>query len=172
MLSSRVVLNAEKKTRYTELSCIPNLIRARFIPRLPQDHADIGDKVATKHPSDTTPEGSVPGEPAVQPKKKKRTSRNTKSFQDFEKKFSKSAHRVSQAVEKGVQAYIDGRDKSANKLKDGAMIESYVNVASGISEGIADAAPALTDFADAVNTKGMRRIMKNVVRSMPFPFPR
>jgi hypothetical protein len=104
--------------------------------------------------------------------KKKRTSRNTESFQDFEKKFSKSAHRVSKAVEKGVQTYIDGRDKSANKMKDGAMIESYVNVASGISEGIAEAAPALSDFADAVNTKGMRRILKNVVRSVPFPFPR
>lgn len=108
----------------------------------------------------------------VEEKKTKRYSRNAKPIQTFEKRVSKSAHRVSKAVERGIQNYLDERGKSADRRKDGALIESYVNVASGISEGIAEASPALKDFAEAVNSKRTRRVLRNIVRSVPFPFPR
>jgi len=126
------------------------------------------------HPTAKSHAAASPADDDKKPveEKQKRYSRNAKPIQTFEKRMSKSAHRVSKAVERGIQNYLDERDKSVKNRKDGALLESYVNVASGISEGIAEASPALKDFAEAVNSKRTRRVLRNIVRSVPFPFPR
>jgi hypothetical protein len=96
-------------------------------------------------------------------------SKNAKSTQEFEKKMSKSARRVSEAVKHGIDVYLEKRDKSVENLKDGAILESYVNVAHGLSEGVAKASPALADVADAINVKGTRKLLRGIVRSLPLP---
>jgi hypothetical protein len=105
-------------------------------------------------------------------KKKRRYSSNAKSVQQFERRVSKSAHRISKAVEKGLQTYLDKRDKSLENLRDGAIIESYVNIAAGVSRGIEDASPALNDLARAINSKRTRRVLRSIVRAVPIPFGR
>ena len=98
--------------------------------------------------------------------KKKRYSSGTKGAQTFERRISKSAHRVSKAVERGLREYLDERGKSSEKRKDGAVIESYVNIAKGISEGVADASPALTDVAKAINSKRTRKVLRGVMKTI------
>jgi len=98
--------------------------------------------------------------------KKRRYSKGLKGTQTFERRISKSAHRVTKAVEKGVREYLDERNRSSERRKDGALIESYVNVARGVSEGIADASPAITDVAKAINSKRTRKVMRNVINAL------
>ena len=107
--------------------------------------------------------------PATPTKKKKRYSSNLKGAQKFERRISKATHRVSKAVERGIQTYLDERDRSVERRRDGAILESYVNIATGVSEGIADAAPTLTDVAKAVNSKRTRRAIRSIVRALPLP---
>jgi hypothetical protein len=115
---------------------------------------------------------STPAQSAapVHSKNKKRYSGNAKAVQQFERRVSKSTHRISRAVEKGIQTYLDRRDESVGRLRDGAILESYVNIASGLSEGIAEASPTITDLAKAVNSKRTRRLLRSVVRTIPAPF--
>ena len=98
--------------------------------------------------------------------KKKRYTSGTKGAQTFERRISKSAHRVSKAVERGLREYLDDRAKSSEKRRDGAVIESYVNIAKGISGGIADASPALTDVAKAINSKRTRKVLRGVMKTI------
>jgi hypothetical protein len=115
----------------------------------------------------TTPSWGVP-----EKKKKRRYSSNAKPVQQFERRISKSAHRISKAVEKGIQTYLDKRDRSLENRRDGALIESYVNIASGISKGIEDASPSINDLARAINSKRTRRVIRGIIRAVPFPFGR
>jgi hypothetical protein len=114
-------------------------------------------------------EVSPPIQYSVVPEKKRRRrySRNARPLQTFERRISKSAHRVSKAISKGIQVYLDERDESLRRRRDGAIIESYVNVATGISEGIADASPVITDVAKAINSKRTRRLLRSFVRAIP-----
>jgi hypothetical protein len=107
------------------------------------------------------------GAPKNGEKKKRKYSKNLKGAQQFERRISKSAHRVSQAVEKGLDTYLDERDKSRERRRDGALIESYVNVARGLEEGITKASPVVVDLAKAVNSKRTRRFLRSVARSFP-----
>jgi hypothetical protein len=103
----------------------------------------------------------------VEKKKKKKYSRNLKGPQQFERRVSKSARRVSGAVRDGIDKYLDERDKSLERRRDGALVESYVNVAKGLSEGISEGSLALVDLAEAVNSKRTRRVLRNLSRALP-----
>ena len=89
--------------------------------------------------------------------KKKGSSRGARRLEDIESRVSKSVRRVARAVDKGVDTYIERRDKSANKRRDGALVDFGKNVARGVSETIADSTPVITDLAKALTTKRLRK---------------
>lgn len=100
-------------------------------------------------------------------KKKRGSSAAARRLEDVEKRVSRSAHRVTKAVNKGVTTYIDKRKKSARKRRDGALVDIYQNVAKGLSKGLSRSAPVLTDVAKAANTRRLRKRIRRGLRGIP-----
>jgi hypothetical protein len=98
----------------------------------------------------------------------KRSSRASKRLDDIEDRFSKSVHRVAKAVDRGVDTYIEARDKSKRERRDGAIVDFYENVSKGVARTISDSAPVLTDFAEAVNSRRVRKGIRAFLRVLPF----
>ena len=90
-------------------------------------------------------------------KKKKKDSGGAKRLRDIESRFTKSTHRVTKAVNKGVETYLDARDKSESKRKDGFAVDLVENVAKGLSDAVAEGSPIIHDVAEAFNTKRFRK---------------
>jgi ribosomal protein L14 len=100
-------------------------------------------------------------------KNKKASSRSARRLEDIESRVSKSVRRVSKAVDNGVSIYLEKRDKSASKRRDGALVDFCENASVGVSKTLAESAPVLTDFAKAVNSRRVRKTIRKVVRSIP-----
>jgi hypothetical protein len=103
-------------------------------------------------------------------KKKRGSSRASRRLTDIEFRASKSLHRVTRAVNKGVETYIEKRDASERKQRDGAIVDFLVNSATGASESIAESAPVLIDLAKAFTTNRRRKQLRRLVRSFPVLF--
>ena len=97
----------------------------------------------------------------LKPKKKKKYSRNRRTIQELEVGLTDSARRLSKAVKDGLDTYIDERDKSARKKRDGAIRDLLRNQSKAMRKGLTVAAEAPADFMDAVaNLKVVRRLTK------------
>lgn len=107
------------------------------------------------------------GSRAGKKKKKRGSSKASRRLEDIESRVSKSVHRVSKAVENGVSTYIDKRDRSARKRRDGALVDFQENVAGGMAKAIAESSPALSDLAEAINTRRRRKQIRKFVRALP-----
>jgi hypothetical protein len=103
-------------------------------------------------------------------KKKRGSSRNSRRLTDIEFRASKSFHRVSRAVNRGVETYLDKRDASDRKRRDGALVDFFVNSATGASQAVSDSAPVIIDLAKAFTTNRRRKQIRRLVRSFPLPF--
>jgi ribosomal protein L14 len=101
------------------------------------------------------------------PKKKRYSSRQARRFGEIETRVSKSLHRVSKAVDNGVSTYLEKRDKSARKRRDGAVVDFYENAAVGISQALSESSPVLSDFAEMVNSRRSRKAIRRAVRAIP-----
>jgi hypothetical protein len=95
------------------------------------------------------------------------SSRAARRLDDIERRFSRAVRRVSRAAEHGVTEYTDRRDRSAERRRDGALVDLYENVAHGLSVGISEASPAVVDVARAFNSSGVRRQIRRVLRGLP-----
>jgi ribosomal protein L14 len=100
-------------------------------------------------------------------KKKNYSSRQARRCGEIEKRVSKSLRRVSKAVDNGVSTYLEKRDKSARKRRDGALVDFYQNAAVGISQALSESAPVLSDFAEMVNSRRSRKAIRRAVRAIP-----
>jgi hypothetical protein len=102
-------------------------------------------------------------------RKKRGSSRSSRRLEDIENRASKSLHRVTRAVNRGVRTYRDKRDRSERRRRDGALVDSYENAAVGAAQAIAQSSPVLTDIAKACNTRYRRKQIRRLVRSFPVP---
>lgn len=100
-------------------------------------------------------------------KKKKGSSQTSRRLADFERQFSRAARRISKGCKNGWDEYLDQRDKSERKRRDGALTDYYVNMAKGASRAISESSSALTDVAKAFNSKRMRKQMRKSLRPLP-----
>lgn len=124
-----------------------------------------------KPPKSAGPGGEPPTdhqEPNVKVLKIRRSSRTSRRLDEVEERLTKSVHRVAKAVDNGVDTYIEARDKSKRERKDGVIVDFYENVSKGVARTVAESAPVLTDFAEAVNSRQVRRGIRAVLRSVPF----
>jgi hypothetical protein len=122
---------------------------------------------------DTTvvyPVVGAPVELRTSRRKKKGSSRTARRLEDIEYDVSKALRRVSRAVKHGLDTYVDERDESARRRRDGALVDFYNNVAEGVSRAVAEAAPALPDISYAFNTGKLRKQFRRVLRSIPMIF--
>jgi len=87
--------------------------------------------------------------------------------QDIERRVAKAVHRVARAAEHGTSEYIDARDRSEDRRKDGAIVDLYENVARGVSKAVSEASPALVDVAKAYNTRKSRRQLRGLLKGLP-----
>jgi len=105
-----------------------------------------------------------------QKKRKKSSSKASSRLSDIENRATKSLNRVTKAVNRGVNTYREKRDASERRRQDGALVDFWVNAATGVSEAIADSAPVLTDLAKAFTTNRRRKQFRKLVRSFPVLF--
>lgn len=116
----------------------------------------------------------VLGEPIVisvgkggRKRKKKHSSRTARRLSEIERHFSKAARRISRGCKSGWDEYLDDRDRSERKRRDGALMDYWVNMSKGASRAISEASPALTDIAKAFNSKRMRKQIRRTLRPLP-----
>jgi hypothetical protein len=100
-------------------------------------------------------------------KKKRGSSRSARRLEDIEFRVSKAIRRVSRAVKHGMDTYVDERDESARRRRDGALVDFYCNVAEGVSRAVAESAPILPDISYAFNTRRVRKQLRRTIRSIP-----
>ncbi len=81
---------------------------------------------------------------------KARRSRRWKNAHRIEKGVTKAARRVSDAISEGVQVWVDRRDASAGKKKDGALRDLNKNLGKAVKKTLRKASKAPADLFDAV----------------------
>ncbi len=123
----------------------------------------------------TTPVAAAASPPTValtgEPVKKRGSTKATRRARDVEKRVSKSMKRIAKAATEGVDKYIERRDKSDSKRKDGALIDGLENVIRGASRAASKATPIVGDVMKLISTRQTRKAMRRTFRSVPaFPF--
>lgn len=100
-------------------------------------------------------------------KKKRGSSKAARRLESYEKHLSRAARRVSRGVRNGVDTYIDNRNRSERKRRDGAIVDLCQNLAKGTARAISESSPILTDYARALNTKRCRKQIRQFLRPIP-----
>jgi hypothetical protein len=108
----------------------------------------------------------------VTTKRKRKYSRGLKDAQRWEHGIAKGSRRVGRAVYEGLDLYLERRDRSADKRRDGAIRDALKNWSKAASKTLREAADAPYDVFKAFNTKSVRRTVKFGVRSLALPFLR
>lgn len=107
----------------------------------------------------------------TQHKRRRTSSRGVRRLTQIDRRASRAVRRVTRALDSGIDTYIEHRDKSAEKRKDGVVVDFVENVSYGMSRAISEASPILHDIAEAWNTRRLRRQVRRVARaftSIPF----
>ena len=102
--------------------------------------------------------------------RKKGSSRTARRLEDIERDVSRALRRVSRAVKHGMDTYVEERDESERRRRDGALVDFYNNVAEGISRAVAEAAPAIPDISYTFNSGRLRKQIRRTLRSIPMIF--
>jgi hypothetical protein len=97
--------------------------------------------------------------------KKERRNR-LKDVQESESNILKAVSRVSGALDTGVNAYIDARDKSVEKKGDEAFADILPNLAKGMQAAIEAIAPLPTDLVNAFYPTRARDLVGDGVRTV------
>lgn len=126
----------------------------------------------TADTTDTTVVYPVVGAPVeLKVRKKKRgSSRAARRLEDIEYDVSKALRRISRAVKHGMDTYVEERDESARRRRDGALVDFFNNVAEGVSRAVAEAAPAIPDISYSFNTGRLRKQLRRTIRGIPMIF--
>lgn len=93
-------------------------------------------------------------------KPKRNYSKRWKSIQKFERGTAKSARRIAEAITTGVNVWIEERDQSASKRKDGAIKDARKNFRKALRKSIRKASKAPVDIIEAFASAGTPTFMK------------
>jgi hypothetical protein len=105
-------------------------------------------------------------------KGKRKYTRGLRDFQKWERGYAKASRRIGQAIAAGLDTYLERRDRSSYKRRDGAIRDALKNWSKGITKSLRKASGAPYDLFKAINTKPVRRTVKFAVRSLALPFLR
>ena len=104
-------------------------------------------------------------------RKKGTSSRGARRLTEIDKRVTKAVRRVTRALDRGVDTYIEHRDKSKESRKDGVIVDFVENVSYGVSRALSEASPLVHDVAAAINTRRLRSQIRSAARtfgSLPF----
>lgn len=87
----------------------------------------------------------------LETEKKARKSKKWKNAHRLEKGMTKAARRLSKAISEGVDVWVEKRDKSAGKKKDGSLKDMSKNVGKALRKTLKQASKAPSDLVDAVS---------------------
>jgi hypothetical protein len=105
-------------------------------------------------------------------KKKKKYSRGLKDVQKLDRGMAKASRRVSKAIADGLGTYLKASRKSAEKHRDGAIIDAFENWAKATGKTLRRASDAPEILANTINTRASRRRFRTLVRLSVSPFSR
>jgi hypothetical protein len=98
-------------------------------------------------------------------RKKRSSSRGSRRLTQIERRVSKAVRRVTRAMDRGIDTYIEHRDKSKEARKDGVIVDFVENVSYGVSRALSEASPLVHDVAEAINTRRLRSQIRRAVRT-------
>jgi DNA topoisomerase VI subunit B len=104
-------------------------------------------------------------------RKKGTSSRGSRRLTEIDRRATKAVRRVTRALDRGIDTYIEHRDKSKEARKDGVIVDFIENVAYGVSRVVSEASPVIHDVAEAINTRKLRSQIRRAARtfgSIPF----
>jgi hypothetical protein len=119
---------------------------------------------------------NVPATPAtpeaqVEEPRPQRTSRGMKPVLKIERGIAKAASRVSNAVARGCATYLEHRDLSAERRRNGALRDAPSNVARGVGKAMKIASRAPFDVMRTLETrrivKPVTKAVRNFMRALP-----
>ena len=88
-------------------------------------------------------------------KEKPKYSKRWKKLQKFERRTSKCALRLADAITLGVNVWIEQRDESASKRKDGGLKDGRKNFSKALRKSIRKASKAPADLFEAITRTGL-----------------
>jgi len=94
----------------------------------------------------------------------RRYSTGLKSVQVMERHLSRAIRRVAHSLDKGMDTYQESRDESAERTRDGALMDFIPNVADGLSGMLEVLTPLPQDLAKALYPPRLRRIVRNTTQ--------
>lgn len=124
---------------------------------------DANDKKTTPASAASSVAAAVTGAP----EKKRGSTKASRRAADVEKRATKAMSRIAKAADKGVAKYIERRDKSDTKRKDGGLRDMPENVLRSASKAFSDTTPIIGDMMKAVSTKQTRKALRRSLRSVP-----
>jgi len=127
-------------------------------------HSTKGDQTMAEGTTPTSEENV--GAPVVVERKRgrRRYSTGLKSVQVMERNLSQAFRRVARSLDKGMDAYQEARDESAERTRDGAIMDFVPNVADGITRMLQVLTPLPQDLAKALYPPRIRRIVRNTTQ--------
>jgi hypothetical protein len=98
-------------------------------------------------------------------RKKGTSSRGSRRLTQIDRRVTKAMRRVTRALDRGVDTYIEHRDKSKGARKDGVIVDFVENVSYGVSRTLSEASPLVHDVAEAINTRRLRSQIRSAART-------
>jgi hypothetical protein len=98
-------------------------------------------------------------------RKKGTSSRGSRRLVEIDRRVAKAMRRVTRALDRGIDTYIEHRDKSKEARKDGVIVDFVENVSYGVSWAMSEASPLVHDVAEAINTRRLRSQIRRAART-------
>jgi len=98
-------------------------------------------------------------------RKKRTSSRGSRRLTEIDRRVSKAMRRVTRALDRGIDTYIEHRDKSKEARKDGVIVDFVENVSYGVSRALSEASPLVHDVAEAISTRRLRSQIRRAART-------
>lgn len=100
-------------------------------------------------------------------KKRKITKGPLKDWDTIEKGLIKASLRLSDAYSRGIEEYLEKRERSADHKRDGAAVDSYENITKAIAKTVKIAGEAPYEIAKVISElKPSKKEKKRIVRQL------
>lgn len=104
--------------------------------------------------------------------KKRKYSRGLKEVQQSGRALTKSGRRIARAIASGFSEFYRRDKESSQKRRDGSIRDVVKNWSKGVSKALRRGSNAPRDLADVLDTKTIRRAVRNTARLLAPPFAR
>lgn len=125
-------------------------------------------ETSAKTPATTVTTDTPPApEPTVIIVKTKR-KKYTKGLKDYQKRgdnMTKYVSKITDAVADGMKKYQKERGKSAEKRKDGAIVDFFPNAASGLGKALREASKGTKYLGKVLGSKRRRKYTRRVLKN-------